>query len=96
MIKQRPMRLLVVGPEISLAALAFDVIAGVAARVSCTIVGRRDQCLLHSYSEALHVLVYAPLVEPVARLQLVLLKWEALLRRLPSSKPSLGDSSIGP
>lgn len=53
----------------TMAALTQEVILGAAKRGDCIIVGRGGQCVLQSCSEALHVFVYAPWSQRVARVQ---------------------------
>ncbi len=53
----------------TMAALSREVIAGAAAEGRCVIVGRGGQCVLKGCPDALHVFIYAPLGERLARVQ---------------------------
>jgi cytidylate kinase len=53
----------------TMAALARRVVAEAGARGDCVIVGRGAQCILQGHPEALHVFVYAPWKERVARVR---------------------------
>lgn len=53
----------------TMAAFARDVIAKAGAKGQCVIVGRGSQCVLHSCPNALHVFVYAPWEERIARIK---------------------------
>lgn len=53
----------------TMAALARRVVGEAAARGGCVIVGRGAQCTLQGHPEALHVFVYAPWKERVARIR---------------------------
>lgn len=53
----------------TMAAVAQEVIAGAAGKGDCVIVGRGAQCVLQGCSEALHVFVYAPWEQRVARVK---------------------------
>ena len=52
-----------------MAAVAQEVIEGAAAKGNCVIVGRGAQCVLQSWPDALHVFIYSPWAERVARVQ---------------------------
>ncbi|MBZ5617795.1 MAG: cytidylate kinase-like family protein [Acidobacteriia bacterium] len=53
----------------TMAAVAQEIIEGAASKGNCVIVGRGAQCVLQSRPEALHIFIYGPWPERIARVQ---------------------------
>ena len=53
----------------TIAAITHEVIQRAASKGNCVIVGRGAQCVLRDWPEVLHVFVYGPWAERVARVQ---------------------------
>jgi cytidylate kinase len=53
----------------TMAAVAQEIIEGAASKGNCVIVGRGAQCVLQSWPEALHIFIYGPWPERIARVR---------------------------